>query len=61
MSALTSGQEAWLRERFHNRVSTDLMERKIYSHDVGAMPPLIKPLIGKALRTPSSSRRTSKR
>jgi Fe-S oxidoreductase/FAD/FMN-containing dehydrogenase len=49
MRTFTSSQEAWLRERFHNRVSTDLMERKIYSHDVGGMPPLIKPLIGKAL------------
>jgi len=26
-----------------------LMERKIYSHDVGVMPPLVKPLVGKAL------------
>jgi len=49
MGRLTSSQEAWLRERFHNRVSTDPMERKIYSHDVGVMPSLVKPLIGKAL------------
>ncbi len=49
MGGLTSQQEAWLRERFHDRVSTDLMERKIYSHDVGEMPPLVKPLIGRAL------------
>ncbi|HHS97965.1 MAG TPA: FAD-binding oxidoreductase [Chloroflexi bacterium] len=49
MGGLTAQQESWLRERFHNRVSTDLMERKIYSHDVGEMPPLVKPLIGKAL------------
>jgi len=25
------------------------MERKIYSHDVGVMPPLVRPLIGKAI------------
>lgn len=49
MDNLSSTQQEWLRERFHNRVNTDLMERKIYSHDVGVMPPLIKPLIGKAL------------
>lgn len=49
MGGMTAQQEAWLRERFHNRVSTDLMERKIYSHDVGEMPPLVKPLIGKAV------------
>jgi Fe-S oxidoreductase/FAD/FMN-containing dehydrogenase len=46
---LTDEQEVWLRERFGGRVSTDLMERKIYSHDVGEMPPLVQPLIGKAL------------
>lgn len=39
----------WLTEHFPGRVSTDLMERKIYSHDVGEMPPLIKPLIGNAV------------
>ena len=46
---LTSQQERWLRQQFDHRVSTDLMERKIYSHDVGVMPTLIKPLIGKAI------------
>ncbi len=49
MGALKSEHKQWLKEKFHNRVSFDLMERKIYSHDVGTMPPLIKPLIGKAL------------
>ncbi len=49
MGKLTAKQETWLRERFDGRLSTDQMERKIYSHDVGVMPPLVKPLIGKAL------------
>jgi len=49
MGRLTSNQEAWLRERFHGRVSTDRMECRIYSHDVGVMPPLVRPLIGRAL------------
>ncbi len=49
MGKLTTNQETWLCERFQDRVSTDLAERKIYSHDVGVMPPLVKPLIGKAL------------
>ncbi len=49
MGKLSSQQETWLREHFDGRVSTDLMERKIYSHDVGEMPPLVKPLIGKTL------------
>jgi Fe-S oxidoreductase/FAD/FMN-containing dehydrogenase len=49
MKTLTPPQEAWLREHFRNRVSTDSIERRIYSHDVGEMPPLIKPLTGKGL------------
>ena len=49
MRKLTSNQETWLRERFDDRFSNDMMERKIYSHDVGMMPPLVKPLIGKAI------------
>ncbi len=49
MGKLTSSQEAWLREKFGDRFSADLMERKIYSHDVGVMPSMVKPLIGKAL------------
>jgi Fe-S oxidoreductase/FAD/FMN-containing dehydrogenase len=47
--ALTAAQKEWLSQRFDDRVSTDLMERKIYSHDMGVMPPLIKPLIGRAV------------
>ncbi len=31
------------------RVRFDRRERKMYSHDVGEMPPLIKPLLGKTL------------
>ena len=38
-----------LSEIFDDRVSYDLMERKLYSHDVGEIPYLIKPLLGKAL------------
>jgi len=49
MGKLTTVQEAWLRERFNDRVSIDLLERKIYSHDVGVIPPLVKPLVGKSL------------
>ncbi len=49
MGQLTSSQEAWLRQKFGARFSADLMERKIYSHDVGVMPSMVKPLIGKAL------------
>ena len=47
--SLTTAQREWLREHFDGRFSTDWMERKIYSHDVGVMPPLIRPLIGRAV------------
>ena len=43
-----AGREA-LVQIFADRVSYDLMERKLYSHDVGEIPYLIKPLLGKAL------------
>jgi len=46
---LTDAQQGWLRDHFGDRLSTDLMERKIYSHDVGVMPPLVRPLIGKTV------------
>ncbi|OQW94547.1 MAG: Fe-S oxidoreductase [Beggiatoa sp. IS2] len=47
--ALLSIQQEQLREKFRARVSFDEMERRIYSHDVGDIPKLIKPLIGKSL------------
>jgi len=47
--SLRAAQKAWLREQFDGRFSTDLMERKIYSHDVGVMPALVKPLMGRAI------------
>ncbi len=46
---LTKAQEVWLRQQFDGRLSTDLMERRVYSHDVGVMPRLVRPLIGKAV------------
>ncbi len=46
---LTNTQKVWLREHFNGRARTDLTERKIYSHDVGDIPMMIKPLVGKAV------------
>ncbi|MFW6082972.1 MAG: FAD-binding oxidoreductase, partial [Chloroflexota bacterium] len=45
---LKAEQISWLKQHFGDRVTIDLMERRIYSHDVGVMPSLVKPLIGKA-------------
>jgi Fe-S oxidoreductase/FAD/FMN-containing dehydrogenase len=46
---MDKNQRAYLTEKFGNRVNFDKMERKLYSHDVGAIPSLIKPLIGDTL------------
>jgi Fe-S oxidoreductase/FAD/FMN-containing dehydrogenase len=44
----TELQEA-LREKFGPRVAFDSLERMFYSHDVGSLPSLIKPLVGNSL------------
>ncbi|MGC8872890.1 MAG: FAD-binding and (Fe-S)-binding domain-containing protein [Chloroflexia bacterium] len=45
---LNEAQVASLREIFHDRISTDPMECRIYGHDVGVLPALVRPLIGRA-------------
>lgn len=42
-------QKKYLEEKFGKRVNFAEMERRLYSHDVGAIPSLIKPLIGDPL------------
>ena len=46
---MDKNQKAYLTEKFGPRVNFDKMERRLYSHDVGAIPSLIKPLIGDTL------------
>ena len=46
MGKLNSQQRAYLEQKFGERVSFHKTERKLYSHDIAAMPSLIKPLIG---------------
>ncbi|MGC9521144.1 MAG: FAD-binding and (Fe-S)-binding domain-containing protein [Anaerolineae bacterium] len=48
-SKLSEAQVAWLQEIFGDRATTRRVERKLYSHDIGEMPSLIKPLIGTPL------------
>lgn len=36
----------WLQEKFGSRVSFNRTERKLYGHDIAAMPSLFKPIIG---------------
>lgn len=38
---------ATLESLFGDRLSFDITERKLYSHDIGTLPSLIKPLVGK--------------
>jgi len=45
MSSLNTRQRTYL-EKLKNRVSFDKTERLLYSHDIAAMPSLVKPLIG---------------
>ncbi len=46
MSGLSATQQDALKGTFAARVNFDPVERKIYSHDVAAMPSLIKPIVG---------------
>lgn len=38
--------KAVLQEKFQNRVSFDDLERRIYAHDMAAIPEMVKPLVG---------------
>ena len=49
MSALQESQKLYLQKTFGDRISFDKIERKIYSHDVGDLPMLIKPIVGNIL------------
>jgi len=46
MGKLKNRDKTYLLERFGNRVTFNRIERKLYGHDIAAMPKLIKPLIG---------------
>ncbi len=49
MRELTPELQETLREQFGPRVAFDKLERLFYSHDVGSLPSLIKPLVGNTL------------
>ncbi len=44
--SLSASQVAWLTGVFGDRMTTRYVERKLYSHDIGEMPSMVKPLIG---------------
>ncbi len=46
---LSQTQTDWLKDTFADRFTDRRVERKLYSHDIGEMPSMIKPLIGNPL------------
>ena len=46
MSGMKSSQRSYLENKFGSRVSFRKTERKLYGHDIAAMPGIIKPFIG---------------
>lgn len=46
MAKLNKKQKEWLTDKFKQRVNFNPYERLLYSHDIAAMPQLVKPLIG---------------
>ncbi|MFC1967247.1 FAD-binding and (Fe-S)-binding domain-containing protein [Chloroflexota bacterium] len=43
---ISSKEQSYLQENFGSRVNFREVERKLYSHDIAAIPRLIKPLVG---------------
>lgn len=46
MPALTTQDKTLLADLFGKRVTFDKTERKLYGHDIAAMPSMVKPVIG---------------
>ena len=46
MGKIKAKERAYLAQSFGNRVSFRKTERKLYGHDIAAMPGLIRPLVG---------------
>jgi len=46
MNKIDKNKRLYLEEKFGDRVNFKKVERKLYSHDIAAVPGLIKPLIG---------------
>ncbi|MEW5817884.1 MAG: FAD-binding oxidoreductase, partial [Spirochaetota bacterium] len=49
MRNLNANQVTWLEENFKHRVTVSLRERSMYSRDAGALPSLIRPLVGNTM------------
>jgi Fe-S oxidoreductase/FAD/FMN-containing dehydrogenase len=49
MGKINAERQAYLEKKFGNRVSFRKVERKLYGHDIAAMPSLIKPFLGSTI------------
>jgi len=49
MSKIDTAKRLYLEQKFENRVSFNKTERKLYGHDIAALPGIIKPLIGDSI------------
>ncbi|MBN2539105.1 MAG: FAD-binding oxidoreductase, partial [Deltaproteobacteria bacterium] len=49
MKRLDTSHKTYLKEKFGSRATFDKIERKLYGHDIAAVPSLIKPLIGNTM------------
>jgi Fe-S oxidoreductase/FAD/FMN-containing dehydrogenase len=49
MGRINTKQRSWLEEKFGERVCFRQLERKLYGHDIAAMPSLFKPFIGNTI------------
>ena len=46
MGRINAKQKSWMEEKFRDRACFRKLERKLYGHDIAAMPSLFMPLIG---------------
>lgn len=49
MAKINSKQQAYLENKFGSRVCFRKTERKLYGHDIAAVPGLLKPLVGNTI------------
>lgn len=49
MFKLSKKERAWLQDTFKDRVNFNPVERRMYSHDIAAVPGLFKPLVGNTI------------
>jgi len=54
---IESSMRSFLTDTFGPRATFDEMERKVYGHDIGSIPSMIKPFLGRTAPTPWSSPR----